>query len=169
MKYLYAFLFFLSLNFHSKLAAQTLFKSFAFQMPLDAAKDLLTKESKELKNLSFGGGTLYAVRKKSLVGKNGKLVSLNLGSKKNLNLNQAEVYLKKSRAYFESKNFKVVYAQEHWSKPTLVKKNLPGIRFVDPDKTVVVEVDPRGQGSVYNVFITFYNYEWFLKKARGEE
>ena len=63
----------------------------------------------------------------------------------------------------------MVYAQENWSKPTLVKKNLPGIRFVDPDKTVVVEVDPRGQGSVYNVFITFYNYEWFLKKARGEE
>jgi mRNA-degrading endonuclease HigB of HigAB toxin-antitoxin module len=103
------------------------------------------------------------------VGKNGKLVSLNLGSKKNLNLNQAETYLKKSRAYFESKNYNVVYAQENWSKPTLVKKNLPGIRFVNPDKTVVVEVDPRGQGSVYNVFITFYNYEWFLKKARGEE
>ena len=28
---------------------------------------------------------------------------------------------------------------------------------------------PRGQGSVFNVFITFYNYEWFLKKAKGEE
>ena len=42
MKYLYAFLFFLSLNFQSKLDAQTLFKYFAFQIPLHAAKDLLT-------------------------------------------------------------------------------------------------------------------------------
>jgi hypothetical protein len=169
MKYFYAFMFFLSMSFHTEATAQNLFKSFTFQMPLDSAKEILAEEAKELKNLSFGSGTLYAVRKKSLVGKNGKLVSLNLGSKKNLNLNQAEAYLKKSRAYFESKNYNVVYAQENWSKPTLVKKNLPGIRFVDPDKTVVVEVDPRGQGSVYNVFITFYNYEWFLKKARGEE
>jgi len=169
MKYLFAFSFFLSLSFQSKLTAQNLFKSFVFQMPLDKAKQVLDDESKELKNLSFGNGTFYAIRKKSLVGKDGKLVSLNIGSKKNLNLNQAETYLKKCRTYFESKKYTVVYAQENWNKPVLVKKNLPGIRFVDPDKTVLIEVDPRGQGSVYNVFITFYNYEWFLKKARGQE
>jgi hypothetical protein len=29
-------------------------------------------------------------------------------------------------------------------------------------------MDPRGQGSVYNVFITFYNYDWFIAKAKGE-
>jgi hypothetical protein len=45
---------------------------------------------------------------------------------------------------------------------------LPCIRFVDSDKTTVVEVDPRGQGGVYNVFVTFYDYKWFLKKARGK-
>ena len=76
--------------------------------------------------------------------------------------------MKKSRAYFESKKFKTVYAQENWSNPILVKKNLPCIRFVDKEKTVVVEVDPRGQGSVYNIFVTFYNYDWFLKKALGK-
>ena len=76
--------------------------------------------------------------------------------------------MKKSRAYFESKEFKTVYAQDNWSNPDLVKKNLPCFRFVDPEKTVVVEVDPRGQGTVYNVFVTFYNYDWFLKKALGK-
>lgn len=82
MKYLFAFSFFLSLSFQSKLTAQNLFKSFVFQMPLDEAKQVLDDESKELKNLSFGNGTFYAIRKKSLVGKDGKLVSLNIGSKK---------------------------------------------------------------------------------------
>ena len=51
----------------------------------------------------------------------------------------------------------------------MVKKNLPCIRYVNPDKTIVVEFDPRGQGSIYNIFVTYYNYNWFLKKARGKE
>ena len=62
-----------------------------------------------------------------------------------------------------------MYAQKDWSNPILVKKNLPCIRFTDQEKSVVIEMDPRGQGSVYNVFITFYNYAWFLRKAKGEE
>jgi|TARA_B110000444_G_scaffold53782_1_gene49804 NMD protein affecting ribosome stability and mRNA decay len=147
---------------------QNLFKSFVFEMSMEEAKKILAENSKILKNIPFGEETLYAVRKKSLVRKDGKLISIILGSKTNLNLKQAETYLKKSRAYFESEKFKMVYAQENWSNPVLVKKNLPGIRFVDPGKTVVVEVDPRGQESVYNVYVTFYNYNWFLKKARGE-
>ena len=169
MRLLLHLIFFLSLSFNSELLAQNLFKSFVFQMPMEEAKLLLNKDSKILKNLSFGGGTIYAVRKKSLVGRDDKLVSMNLGSKKNLNIDQARTYMKKSRSYFESKKFKTVYAQENWFNPDLVKKNLPCIRFVDHEKTVVVEVDPRGQGSVYNVFITFYNYDWFLKKAFGKE
>ena len=168
MRLLYLLIFFLSVSFNFKLYAQNLFKSFVFQMPMDEAKLILNKNSKVLKNLSFGEGTLYAVRKKSLVGRDDKLVSMNLGSKRNLNLEQAGTYMKKSRAYFESKEFKTVYAQDNWFNPDLVKKNLPCIRFVDPEKTVVVEVDPRGQGTVYNVFVTFYNYDWFLKKALGK-
>jgi hypothetical protein len=96
-------------------------------------------------------------------------VSINIWSKKNLSLSQATAYLKKTRKYFESLDHKTVYAQENWSDPVLVKKNLPCIRFVDPDKRVVIEMDPRGQGSIFNVFITFYNYDWFLRKANGEE
>jgi len=151
------------------LTAQVLYKNFEFEMPLEKATEILQENSKTLKNISFGKGTSYAFRKRSLVDHEGSLVSINIWSKKNLSLAQATEYLKKTRSYFESIDHKTVYAQENWSDPILVKKNLPCIRFVDPDKTVVIEMDPRGQGSVYNVFITFYNYDWFLRKARGEE
>jgi len=151
------------------LTAQVLYKNFEFEMPLEKATEILQENSKTLKNISFGKGTSYAFRKRSLVDHEESLVSINIWSKKNLSLAQATEYLKKTRSYFESIDHKTVYAQENWSDPILVKKNLPCIRFVDPDKTVVIEMDPRGQGSVYNVFITFYNYDWFLRKARGEE
>lgn len=154
---------------YNLLTAQVLYKNFEFEMPLEKATEILQENSKTLKNISFGKGTSYAFRKRSLVDHEGSLVSINIWSKKNLSLAQATEYLKKTRSYFESIDHKTVYAQENWSDPILVKKNLPCIRFVDPDKTVVIEMDPRGQGSVYNVFITFYNYDWFLRKARGEE
>jgi NMD protein affecting ribosome stability and mRNA decay len=136
---------------------------------LTEAKKILKENSKTLKNINFGNGISYAFRKRSLVENDGRLVSINIWSKKNLSLSQATAYLKRTRKYFESNDFKTVYAQENWSDPVIVKKNLPCIRFVDPDKRVVIEMDPRGQGSVFNVFITFYNYQWFLRKAKGEE
>ena len=151
-------------------AAQTiLFDEFYFEMPLSEAKKTLKKNQKKLTNISFGPKTVYAVRKKSLVNEDGVLISINLWSKNNLTLQKAEKYLLESRIYFESKKYKTVYAQENWSKPLLVKKNLPCIRFIDPERQVLVEVDPRGQGSIYNIFVTYYNYDWFLEKARGEK
>ena len=138
-------------------------------MPIDKAKEVLQNNSKTLKNISFGKGTSYAFRKRSLIDHEGSLTEINIWSKKNLDLDQASDYLKKTRTYFESNNYKTVYAQKDWSNPILVKKNLPCIRFTDQKKSVVIEMDPRGQGSVYNVFITFYNYAWFLRKAKGEE
>jgi len=148
---------------------QVLYKEFIYEMPIDQAKKILQKKSKTLKNINLGNGTSYAFRKRSLVDRDGRLVSINIWSKKNLSLSQATAYLKKTRKYLESTDHKTVYAQENWSNPVLVKKNLPCIRFIDPDKRVVIEMYPRGQGSVFNVFITYYNYEWFLRKAKGEE
>jgi hypothetical protein len=168
MKYYPILTFLLYFIIPQELFAQKLFRSFVFQMPINEAKAILLKESKTLKNLNFGKGTNYSFRKRSFVERNGKLISINVWSKQNLTLAQATDYLKKSRSFFESENFKVVYAQENWSNPNLIMKNLPGVRFVDKEKTVLIELYPRGQGSVYNVFITFYNYDWFLKRARGE-
>jgi len=156
-------------SFFSKINSQNLYNKFSFNMPIEEAKEILKNNSSSLKNISFGEDTSYAFRRKSLVNREGKLISINIGSKKNLTLKQAETYLKKSRAHFESIEYKTVYAQENWSNPILVKKNLPCIRFIDPDKNVVVEVDPRGQGGVFNVFVTYYDYDWFLRKAQGKE
>jgi hypothetical protein len=156
-------------NVPNLVGGQILYKEFIYDMPIDQAKKILKENSKTLKNINFGNGISYAFRKRSLVENDGRLVSINIWSKKNLSLSQATAYLKRTRKYFESNDFKTVYAQENWSDPVIVKKNLPCIRFVDPDKRVVIEMDPRGQGSVFNVFITFYNYQWFLRKAKGEE
>jgi len=156
-------------NVPNLVGGQVLYKEFIYDMPIDQAKKILKENSKTLKNINFGNGISYAFRKRSLVENDGRLVSINIWSKKNLSLSQASAYLKRTRKYFESNDFKTVYAQENWSDPVIVKKNLPCIRFVDPDKRVVIEIDPRGQGSVFNVFITFYNYQWFLRKAKGEE
>ena len=167
LKHLCLFLF---IFYSSKNLAQTeLFDEFYFKMPISEAKKTLKRNQKKLTNVSFGAQTAYAVRKKSLVNEDGILISINLWSKKNLTVKEAEKYLVISRKFFESNNYNTVYAQENWSNPILVKKNLPCIRFVDKNKTVVIEFDPRGQGDTYNVFVTYYNYDWFLKKARGEE
>ncbi len=167
MKYFYFV--FLCFLVSGGIHAQILYDSLYFEMPIKEAQLFLRENSKKLKNIELGKGTSYAFRKSSLVDHNSKLESINIWSKTNLTLKQASDYLVKTRAYFESKDYKMVYAQENWSNPSMVKKNLPCIRFVDPDKTTVVEMDPRGQGSVYNIFVTYYNYNWFLKKARGEE
>ena len=156
-------------NVPNLVGGQILYKEFIYDMPIDQAKKILKENSKTLKNINFGNGISYAFCKRSLVENDGRLVSINIWSKKNLSLSQATAYLKRTRKYFESNDFKTVYAQENWSDPVIVKKNLPCIRFVDPDKRVVIEMYPRGQGSVFNVFITFYNYQWFLRKAKGEE
>ena len=87
--------------------------------------------------------------------------------KKNLNLKQAEEYLTSTKSYLESIKFKVVYSQENWSKPLLIDKNKPCIRFVDENKNVVLAMEPRGQGSVYNIFLTYYNFDWFINQAKG--
>ena len=159
------FLFF----FNIVVSQEVLFNDFIYDMPIHDARVIYKNKPEWFKNISLGEGTSYALRKRSLVEKNGKLVSINIWSKSHLDVMQAENYLRKCRAYLEAIGYEVVYAQENWFNPLLIKKNLPCIRFVAKDKHNLIEVYPRGHGSIYNVFATFYNYDWFLKRARGEE
>ena len=76
------------------ITAQVLYKNFEFEMSLEKATEILQENSKTLKNISFGKGTSYAFRKRSLVDHEGSLVSINIWSKKNLSLAQATEYLK---------------------------------------------------------------------------
>ena len=48
------------------------------------------------------------------------------------------------------------------------EKNKPYLRWVNEDKTILAEMEPRGHGGTYSVFIAFYPHDWFLKKARGK-
>ena len=48
-----------------------------------------------------------------------------------------------------------------------MNNNKPCIRFVDENKNVVLTMEPRGQGSVYNVFLTYYNFDWFINQVKG--
>jgi len=144
-----------------------LFDSLKYKMPIKIAKSYIKINKKKYKNFSLGKGTSYSIRNNSLVEKNGELVEVSFWNKKNLNLKQAEEYLTSTKSYLESIKFKVVYSQENWSKPLLIDKKKPCIRFVDENKNVVVSMEPRGQGSVYNIFLTYYNFDWFINQAKG--
>ena len=144
-----------------------LFDSLKYKMPIKIAKSYIKTNKKKYKNFSLGKGTSYSIRNNSLVEKNEELVEVSFWSKKNLNLKQAEEYLTSTKSYLESIKFKVVYSQENWSKPLLIDKKKPCIRFVDENKNVVLAMEPRGQGSVYNIFLTYYNFDWFINQVKG--
>lgn len=150
---------------------ETLYDTFTFNMSIDTARVQLKNNKKKFRNIALGAKTQYAIRYTSLIGNPGdSLIIISLSSKKSLDLVAAEHYLNHTSAHFKSEGFKKVYAQENWSKPLLFEKKKPGIRFVDSKKKVLVEMEPRGQGGtggVYNVFVTFYNYNWFMEKARA--
>ena len=78
MKYFSLITLLFCLQLSGTLFGQELFKSFEFKMPMAEAKSVLTNEGKTLKNLSFGPGTSFTLRKKSLVEKDDKLISINL-------------------------------------------------------------------------------------------
>jgi len=163
-KFFLPFLMILSFSFLQ--GQKILFDSLKYKMPIKSAKSFIKKNKKKYINFSLGEGTSYSIRNNSLVEKNGKLVEVSFWSKKNLNLKQAEEYLISTKTHLESIKFKVVYSQENWSKPLLIDKKKPCIRFVDKNKNVVVSMEPRGHGSVYNVFLTYYNFDWFVNQIK---
>ena len=61
--------------------------------------------------------------------------------KKNLNLKQGKEYLVSTKAHLESQNYSVVFSQKNWSKPLLINKNKPCIRFIDKNKNVIVAME----------------------------
>lgn len=146
-----------------------LFEAFEYQMPIKEALVLLKENKKSYSDISLGSGTSYTIRRASLKRKNDRLYSLILNSKKNLNLKQASSYLKKTHSYFEKEGFIVVYADENWTKPLLRDPKKPCIRMANLEKKLLIEMEPIGQGAIYNIYVTFYNYEWFVSKITGKK
>ena len=157
------------LSFSSPLWAQSfLYENFEYEMPIQQAKALLKKNKKTFKNIKLGSGTSYAIRRASLKQKNQKVYAITLTSKKNLTLKEATSYLKKSRSYYEKLGYVVVYADPNWNAPLLRDPNKPCIRLVDQERKKMIEFEPIGQGAIYNLYITIYNYDWFVEKITGK-
>ena len=157
------------LSFSSPLWAQSfLYENFEYEMPIQQAKALLKKNKKTFKNIKLGSGTSYAIRRTSLKQKNQKVYAITLTSKKNLTLKEATSYLKKSRSYYEKLGYVVVYADPNWNAPLLRDPNKPCIRLVDQERKKMIEFEPIGQGAIYNLYITIYNYDWFVEKIMGK-
>ena len=76
---------------------EVLFNDFKYDMPIHDAKVILKNKPDWFKNLSLGKGTSYSLTKRSLVERDGKLVSINIWSKKHLDIKQAESYLKNAK------------------------------------------------------------------------
>ena len=143
-----------------------LYEQFRFHMSEAEAINLLKKNRKRFKSIPLGSGNIFSLRKGSLNFEAGKLYSVTIWSKKNLDLRKAEAYLKNTRKHLESKGFIMVYAQEYWDKPLQRDKDKPCIRFVNKEKNILLDVESRGQGNIYNIFLNFYNFTWFYNKTK---
>lgn len=143
-----------------------LYEPFRFHMSEAEAINLLKKNRKRFKSIPLGSGNIFSLRKGSLNFEAGKLYSVTIWSKKNLDLRKAEAYLKNTRKHLESKGFIMVYAQEYWDKPLQRDKDKPCIRFVNKEKNILLDVESRGQGNIYNIFLNFYNLTWFSNKTK---
>lgn len=153
---------------HNLFGQEKIFEIFHYGMSSEAALETYKTNKKAFKSISLGDGTSYTLRRFSLVMQDDKLQYIMLWSKKNLTLATAEKYLENTKKHLEGKKYKLVYAQKNWSKPLLQEKNKPYLRWVNEDKTILAEMEPRGHGGTYSVFIAFFPHDWFLKKARGK-
>ena len=148
------------------LAQDILFDDFYFGMPKKEAKKVLLDHHKNLKEFEMGSGVVYTLKRNSLVMDKGKLVEVKVWTKSNLSLNQIVSGMKKTRKHFEGQGYRVVYEQEHWDNPELLNHNKPCLRLLDPKQTLLLEIEPRGQEGYYNIYLNYYNLEWFKKKAQ---
>lgn len=146
-------------------AQEYLFDEFYFGMPKKEAKNKLSAQRKSLKEFELGQGVVYTLKGNSLVMEKGKLVEVKVWTKSNLSLKQIKSGLQKTRKHFEQEGYKVVYEQDNWSNPELLDTNKPCLRLLDPQQTLLLEIEPRGQEGFYNIYLNYYNLKWFKDKA----
>lgn len=143
-----------------------LYDDFFFKMTKKEAFSLLKKNKKNFNNLSLGSNNTFTLRKGSLAFEEDDLIHITIWSKSSLDVKKTERTLKVSKNHLESIGFEVVYAQPHWENPLRKEKNKPYIRMIQKEKNVLAEIEPRGQGGNYTVFLSYYNLDWFHKKVK---
>ena len=142
---------------------EVLFDDFYFGMPKKEAKTVLKEHHSSSETFEMGQGVHFVVKKNSLVMDNDRLVELKLWTKNNLNAKQISAGLQKTRAYLEAQGYTMVYSQENWDQPLLIDTSKPCIRFLNEKQTVLLEMEPRGQGNKYNIYLNYSNMEWVKK------
>ena len=147
-------------------SAQTndmLFEPFYFGMPKKEAKQVLKEFQESNEVIAMGTDVFYVLKSSSLIMEKDRLVELKLWTKDNISSKKITAQLQKTKAHLESIGFEVVYKQKNWDKPLLLDPNKPGVRFLNKQQTVLLEMEPRGQGNKYNIYLNYYNMEWVKK------
>ena len=157
-------IFFTSLTIN---AQYLLFDDFTFKMPKKNAFSLLKKNKKKFNALNLGSSNTFTLRRGSLVFEEDKLIHITIWSKYNLNINKTTELLKSLKNHLESQGFELVYAQSDWKNPLTRQKNKPYMRLVNKEEKILTELEPRGQGETFNIFLSYYHLNWFQKMIRA--
>jgi hypothetical protein len=144
-------------------AQYLLFDDFTFKMPKKNAFSLLKKKKKKFNALNLGSTNTFTLRRGSLVFEEDELIHITIWSKYNLNINKTKELLKILKNHLESQGFELVYAQSDWKNPLTRQKNKPYMRLVNKEEKILTELEPRGQGETFNIFLSYYHLNWFQK------
>jgi hypothetical protein len=148
-------------------AQSLLFDDFTYKMPKKVAFSVLKKNKKKFNALNLGTANTFILRRGSLVFEEDELIHITIWSKSNLNLNKTKKLLKTSKNHLESQGFELVYAQPDWENPLTKQKNKPYMRLVHKEKNILTELEPRGQGETFNIFLSYYQLNWFHDMIRA--
>jgi hypothetical protein len=148
-------------------AQYLLFDDFTFKMPKKNAFSLLKKNKKKFNALNLGSANTFTLRRGSLVFEEDELIHITIWSKYNLNINKTRELLKILKNHLESQGFELVYAQSDWKNPLTRQKNKPYMRLVNEEKKILTELEPRGQGDTFNIFLSYYQLNWFQNMIRA--
>jgi hypothetical protein len=148
-------------------AQYLLFDDFTFKMPKKNAFSLLKKNKKKFNALNLGSANTFTLRRGSLVFEEDELIHITIWSKYNLNINKTKELLNTLKNHLESKGFELVYAQSDWRNPLTRQKNKPYMRLVNEEKKILTELEPRGQGDTFNIFLSYYQLNWFQNMIRA--
>jgi len=147
-------------------AQSLLFDDFTYKMPKKVAFSVLKKNKKKFNALNLGTANTFILRRGSLVFEEDELIHITIWSKSNLNLNKTKKLLKTSKNHLESQGFELVYAQPDWENPLTKQKNKPYMRLIHKEKNILTELEPRGQGETFNIFLSYYQLNWFHEMVR---
>lgn len=148
-------------------AQSLLFDDFTYKMPKKVAFSVLKKNKKKFNAFNLGTANTFILRRGSLVFEEDELIHITIWSKSNLNLNKTKKLLKTSKNHLESQGFELVYAQPDWENPLTKQKNKPYMRLIHKEKNILTELEPRGQGGTFNIFLSYYQLNWFHDMIRA--